>query len=100
MQASPLPPELLHNIIEGVVGTFVYDVLVGVYSEPSAHDMLGPDNIALLTNPSLNPVANLLRTSCQIREITLQVLSGALGIPFDAKGIGRCVSGRFKRGIQ
>lgn len=97
MKTHTLPPELLHIIIQGTVGGFLFDILAGdlLYEGPTEDEPLDDNGVTIFANLELNPVMNLLGTSGQIRHITLQVLSDALGVSFDATGIGRCVYGRL-----
>ncbi len=111
-QSTVVPPELLYEIVGLILAEYLDDVIAGFHRLP------GPTPMDLLTtglltdtelqelqkplvsppidqnteDPALSfpsPIVPLLRVSFQLREVTLKVMSDALGIAIDNKGVGR-----------
>ena len=92
--ALVIPPELLWKIIGHAVAQYIDDLfsdpLAFAHSAPTGssrtlldgwNDKLISDDVVLLT---ANPIIELLRTSFAVRQITLDIVSDALGIPLKA----------------
>ena len=103
-RAELLPTELLRQIFVLSLVDYLDDLIDGPLKLRAAQGTISrdvefaqdvadlpPDVIDPATNAP-NPILTLLRTSYQIRAVTLKVISEVLGIPIEEGLITRCVA--------
>ncbi|GJE95667.1 hypothetical protein PsYK624_118530 [Phanerochaete sordida] len=81
---STLPPELVLSIVSSTLARFIDDLIRG----PSSRSR-DPRKELASDPPDGGPVQALLIVSYQVRQATLEILSGALDVPVVKEGIWR-----------